>query len=151
MNFTEAGATGKAEVHFMAVSLETQKGPLKHYLSIPHFAPRDESGLRNLTTGGDNAEVRIELAGGTTYATDTSDSENFDVDGEEGAKLVGFQQNWGITWAGFDPTSEENVYGFKLLKGSTEWYAGNQWTDMPLRMKVHETTKNDIYPRGPLP
>lgn len=57
----------------------------------------------------------------------------------------------GVTWDGFNPTTDENVYGLKLFDNKAEWYGGNNKAALPLKITMHYTTTEDIYPKGPLP
>ena len=138
------------EMDFVVASVKTDESSLKHFVSTPIWTPDGNGGLRKLTTLGLDPEVKIELAGGTTYATNISgQSKTFAGSGDKAEQASYFDQNWAITWDGFDPTKVVNRYGVAWHSDKIEWYAGNNLTAMPLRITL-STTKN-IFPKGPLP
>lgn len=134
---------------------------LSHYMSVPLWQPVKDSPLgfhtlypldesQQLGQTKRSQEIRVELAKGTKYADNS-----FVVWGihneSDPYTAISFDYNRGVTWDGFNPTTDENVYGLKLFDNKAEWYGGNNKAALPLRITMHYTTTEDIYPKGPLP
>lgn len=148
-NFRKEGQPGFGELDFIVASVETGKDKAKHFISTPLWTPNGKGGLRKLRTLDPGREVEVNLAVGTLYATNTSaKTDNFDGNAAEAASY--FDQNWGITWKGFEPAKAENTYAVKWLDTSIDWYAGSK-NDVPLRITLKKTTSDETFPTGPLP
>lgn len=149
-NFRKDGRPDLGEIDLIVASIETEKGNLKHFLSTPLWTTDENNTLRKLKTVNPGQEVSIELAADTSFATNISaKSDTFVGDVAQAASY--FDVNWGITWKGFNPTSDKNKYGIKWLSDSIQIYAGNTEEPMPLRLTVKRTTNADVFPKGPFP
>jgi hypothetical protein len=148
-NFRKEGQPGLGEIDFIVASIKTDKGMLKHFISTPLYTLDGNNGLRKLRTMGPDREVEVLLAEGTDYATDISaKSDTFAGNAAEIDSY--FDLNWGITWEGFDPASEGNIYAIKWTDTSIEWYAGSK-DNVPLRITLKKVPPGETFPKGPLP
>jgi hypothetical protein len=141
-----------AEIELIVASVKTDEG-VKHFMSTPVYTSDAKGIIRRLRTLGSDAEVKVELAAGTTYATNISaHSKTFAGSGDKAEEESYFDQNWGITWEGFDPTKETSRYGIKWLPERIQFFAADHGQPMPLRLTINKATKAlGVFPKGPLP
>lgn len=141
---------GWKEIDFIIASrLDGPTERLKHFVSTPLFVPDESGTLRKLRTLDPGREVEIDLAEGTRYETNSTGT-FASLDGVD--KELVFQENWAITWDGFQPATAYHTYVLAWRSDSIEWWAGEK-DKAQKRITINKrTSKDDVFPqKGPFP
>lgn len=99
---------------------------------------------RKLTVCGDSPEVTPVLGDGVYFAGQSQDPCSL---------AANFQENWAISWDGFDPGSSFHSYAVEWLPGAISWYvgAGDAPATRRITLNKNPVMMYDFFPKGPLP
>lgn len=150
-NFRRDSTPGWKEIDFIIASRQAEPDKLSHFISAPLFVPSDGATgpLRTLRLFGDDPEIDFELGPDTRMETNsTGKVMSFDPLTVNNI----FQENWALTWDGFDPTAKDSTYAINWLPDRIDWYAGRGMKP-PLRVSYKMKEKHkDVFPtKGPFP
>ncbi|KAK9896995.1 hypothetical protein P389DRAFT_188739 [Cystobasidium minutum MCA 4210] len=151
-NFRKDNAKdGEEEIDFIIASREDKKtGKLRHFVSTPIYLQNDKKVCTKAKILGPENQVWVHLPAGV--ALETNSTGTFEsLDGVDAAAV--YEENWAITWDGFEPAKDFNTYAIKWLDDSIEWWAGPK-SEAQFRVRISKVTRGtdkDNFPKGPLP
>lgn len=151
LNMRQDERTGE-EVDFIIGTRQAEPDKLRHFISMPLYksvkSDKPEK-LRVFDKDKDKNEVIVEFAEGVFFASNSSGQLKKNLDERESEEV--FQENWALSWKGFDPAEMTHTYVLQWKEDNITWFIGEK--NHPTRkVLMRKTDSNkDAFPKGPLP
>lgn len=155
LNLRNDTNTGQ-EIDFIIASREIEKDKLKHFLSVPVYrsglSSSDNSAkLLVFDPNEDRDEIKVDLAEGVYFESNSSGRLRTFEDMTAEKRKQMFQENWAITWDGFEPDEELNTYFLQWNEDSIAWYGGPFQRPVERIKFSRVELRKEAFPTGPLP
>lgn len=144
-NFRRDGDLGWKELDFIIASRQDGAATFQNFISVPiYMFTGQNTPHRKPTVCGASREVEPVLGEGAYFV---GQSQN------PCSTVANFQENWAVSWDGFDPASKFHTYAVEWLPGAISWYvgAGDAAATRKITLKKNPVMMYDFFPKGPLP
>lgn len=153
LNVRNDTKTGE-EIDFIIASRKVEDNKLRHFLSVPLYksVTTDKPAKLLLFNPDENSnEVKVDLGKDVYFESNSSGRIQSSEKLSDEARRKLFQENWAISWDGFEPQKKLNTYVLHWNESSITWSVGSPEQPVERIKFTRIDSKKDVFPKGPLP